>query len=213
MCSIDMVSTNLLAFLAMDKQIQARLTWIKLYEHKQDAGYVCRHCGISRPTLRKWYNHYQENGIDGLKNLSKRPHNSPSQKLTNEIKGWIIDLRVTHNLGARRIKSELLRQHQCSLAIGTIQKVLFEAQVSPIVKLKRKKKFKRYQRLIPGDRVQADTCKIAPDIYQYTAVDDCSRWRALKLYKKRANGKNTLDFIDTMIEVSLNNKTPCDYHP
>lgn len=26
-----------------------------------------------------------------------------------------------------------------------------------------------------------DTCKIAPGIYQYTAVDDCSRWRVLEM--------------------------------
>lgn len=81
----------------------------------------------------------------------------------------------------------------------TIHKALTQAKAAPLVKLKRKKKFKRYQRPIPGDRIQADTCKIAPGIYQYTAVDDCSRWRVLKLYS-RANGKNTLDFIDTLVE-------------
>ena len=58
-------------------------------------------------------------------------------------------------------------------------------EVKPIVKLKRKKKFKRYQRPIPGDRVQIDTCKIMPSIYQYTAVDDCTRFRVLEIYKRR----------------------------
>lgn len=69
----------------------------------------------------------------------------------------------------------------------------------PIKKLKRKKKFNRYQRPIPGDRIQIDTCKIGPGIYQYTAVDDCSRWRVLELYKRRT-ASNTLEFIDIMIE-------------
>lgn len=183
----------------MRREIKARLKWVMLYEETKNAGYVCRHCGVSRPTLRKWYKRYKEAGIEGLASQSRRPKTSPAQKLTNELRQKILSLRTTRNLGARRIQSELLRHESISLALATIHKVLTEANVKPIVKLKRKKKFKRYQRPIPGDRVQADTCKIAPGIYQYTAVDDCSRWRVLKIYH-RANGKNTLDFIDVMIE-------------
>lgn len=183
----------------MDSEIKARLKWVKLYEKHKNAGYVCRHCGISRPTLRKWFKRYQERGVEGLRDQSKRPHSSPNQKINDENKSWILAFRKERNLGARRIKTELLRLHNYSLGLATIQKVLLEANVKPIVKLKRKKKFKRYQRPIPGDRVQADTCKIAPGIHQYTAVDDCSRWRVLKIYTK-ANGKNTLDFIETMVE-------------
>lgn len=71
--------------------------------------------------------------------------------------------------------------------------------MKPTKKLKRDKKFKRYQRDIQGERVQIDTCKIAPGIYQYTAVEVCSRWRVMELYKRRT-ATNTLDFIDVMIE-------------
>jgi transposase InsO family protein len=44
-----------------------------------------------------------------------------------------------------------------------------------------------------------DTCKIAPGIYQYTAVDDCSRWRVLEIYKRRT-ANNTLHFLDLVLE-------------
>lgn len=37
----------------MKQQIKARLIWVNLYLETKDAGYVCRKCGISRPTLRK----------------------------------------------------------------------------------------------------------------------------------------------------------------
>lgn len=57
----------------------------------------------------------------------------------------------------------------------------------------------RYERLIPGDRVQMDTCKIGPGIYQYTAVDDCTRYRVLRIHKRRT-AANTLDFLDCVIE-------------
>jgi len=38
-----------------------------------------------------------------------------------------------------------------------------------------------------------------PGIYQYTAVDDCTRWRVLEIYNRRT-ANNTLNFIDKMIE-------------
>ncbi len=44
-----------------------------------------------------------------------------------------------------------------------------------------------------------DTCKIGPGLYQYTSVDDCTRYRVLRLYSRRTTA-NTLDFIDCVIE-------------
>ena len=43
-----------------------------------------------------------------------------------------------------------------------------------------------------------DACKIAPSLYQYTLIDDCTRYRALSLYKLRTASK-TLDFFETII--------------
>ena len=36
-------------------------------------------------------------------------------------------------------------------------------------------------------------------MYQYTAIDDCKRYRVLQIYKTR-NAENTLDFLDQVIE-------------
>lgn len=44
-----------------------------------------------------------------------------------------------------------------------------------------------------------DSCKIAPGIYQYTAIDDCSRYRVLNVYSPRST-VNTLLFLDQAIE-------------
>ena len=72
--------------------------WVRLYEEKEDAGLVCRRCGISRPTLRKWYQRFQEFGIDGLRNQSRKPHSSPSQKITPKTEAIILDLRKSRKL-------------------------------------------------------------------------------------------------------------------
>ena len=183
----------------MNREIQQRLQWVKLYEKHSDAGYVCRRCGISRPTLRKWWRRYQEAGLAGLESQSRRPHNSPAAKVGPHEEGLILDLRHTRNLGARRIQSELRRQNDLSLGLATIHKVLQKHQVKPVRKYRRKKDFIRYERPIPGDRVQMDTCKIGKGLIQYTAVDDCTRYRVLRLYNRRTAG-NTLDFIDCVVE-------------
>jgi len=183
----------------MNKEIRQRLKWIELYEETKNAGLVCRRCGISRPTLRKWLNRYKENGLDGLKDVSKRPHTSPNAKINLQIEEWILSLRKERKLGARRIQNELLREHSVQLSLASIHKVLTRHNVKPIVFQRKKKDFIRYQRPIPGDRVQMDTCKIAPGIYQYTAIDDCSRYRVLDVFNRRS-AANTLIFIDKVIE-------------
>jgi transposase-like protein len=44
-----------------------------------------------------------------------------------------------------------------------------------------------------------DTCKIAPGLYQYTAIDDCTRYQVLALFPRR-NTESTLEFFEKAIE-------------
>jgi transposase InsO family protein len=176
-----------------------RLGWVTLYREKGDAGFVCRRCGVSRPTLRKWVRRHEKYGIDGLQDQSRCPKRSPNRKVFEEQKELILDLRRSRKLGPRRIQSELKRLHDFSLSTATIHKVLKLNDVKPLRRVRRKKDYIRYQRPIPGDRVQMDTIKIAPGLYQYTAIDDCTRYRVLGLYSRRT-AANTLLFLDKVIE-------------
>lgn len=108
----------------MNNEIQQRLVWVKLLESTGDAGLVCRKCGITRPTLRKWWRRYQELGKDGLVSYSKRPHHSPNLKTTDKVERLVLEFRSSRNLGARRLQSELFRLHDLPLAIATIHKIL-----------------------------------------------------------------------------------------
>lgn len=130
---------------------------------------------------------------------SRRPHSSPSAKITSGMERLIIGLREARNLGARRLQSELLRLHSISLSLASVHKVFKKHKVKPVKKIRKKSDFIRYERPIPGDRIQMDTCKIAPGLYQYTSVDDCTRYRVLRVYNRRT-AANTLDFIDAVTE-------------
>jgi transposase-like protein len=181
----------------MINDVKKRLEWVKLYESTFDAGLVCKKCGISRPTLRKWVKRYKQSGIDGLNEQSRRPH-TIQIKVTAEDEQRIIDLRDNRKLGHRSIASEMKRLYDRSLSTATIHKVLGKHK-RPYLKLNYRKKLHRYNRPISGDRVQMDVCKIAGRLYQYTAIDDCSRFKVIALYPSHT-ASNTLKFLDTVIE-------------
>lgn len=162
---------------SMNKDIRERLVWIKLYVDTADAGLVCRRCGISRPTLRKWVTRFREKGIDGLKEVSRRPKHFPVKKIFDQEENHILQLRTERKLGARRIQNELKRLYNLNLSLATIHKVLKRNTVKSLIRSRRGNNIRRYVYSIPGERVQLDTCKIAPGLYQYTAVDDCIRYR------------------------------------
>jgi transposase InsO family protein len=125
--------------------------------------------------------------------------NSPAGKIDDEQKEIIISLHKNRKLGTRRIQSELKRLHRISLSLATIHKVIKKHDL-PYLQKKRhyRKIIRRYNCKIPGQRIQMDVCKIAAGLYQYTAIDDCSRYKILALFRRRS-AKETLEFIDQVI--------------
>ena len=182
----------------MDKEIRKRLQWVQLAEQLSDTQ-VCLKCGISRPTLRKWVSRYRTHGLDGLASKSRRPKTSPAARISERERGWITELRA-RGLGSRRIQSELKREYDFDVSRPTIEKILttLAPKPSPIRRLPRKGST-RYAKEVPGERIQMDTCKIAPGLYQYTAIDDCTRIRVLALFSRRT-ASNSLQFLELVIE-------------
>lgn len=184
----------------MNKLQKTRLGWIELYQATRNAGIVCRRCGISRPTLRKWLKRYEKEGLPGLADLSRKPHSSPTTKITNVVEKMILSLRQERKLGVRRVQSEIKRMHSIALSLATIHKVFQRNKVAHLQKRRHyRKQAKRYNCKLPGERVQMDVCKIANGLYQYTAIDDCTRYKVIALYKQRT-ATNTLDFLEQVME-------------
>ncbi len=96
----------------MDHEVKSRLRWVTLYAQTGDASLVCRRCGVSRPTLRKWWHRFTEHGPNGLRSKSRRPLRSPAARVQPQHEQWILELRRERNLGARRIQSEYRRWDQ-----------------------------------------------------------------------------------------------------
>jgi transposase InsO family protein len=185
---------------ARERAVRQRRRWVMAYREVADAGVVCRRFGISRPTLRKWLRRYDADGEAGLEERSRRPRSSPATKVSTEVEQQILSLRRERRLGVKRIRAELRRLHSMSLSAAVIHKVLVRHELNVLPRRKRvRHKPKRYSRPVPGDRVQMDVCKIRPGLYQFTAVDDCSRYLVAGL-ARRASAAATLTFLDQVLD-------------
>jgi transposase-like protein len=111
----------------------------------------------------------------------------------------ITQARLEHKFGANRAQIWLARVHQVRVATQTIQRVVCDIGVPHLVKTRRRrpKQLKLFEKDHPGDSVQVDVKVVARGRvkwFQYTAIDDCTRVRVLRLYR-RQNHRSSLAFL------------------
>ncbi|HKP83094.1 MAG TPA: leucine zipper domain-containing protein, partial [Pyrinomonadaceae bacterium] len=69
---------------------------------------LCRQFGISSATAYKWLGRFQNEGVTGLADRSRRPHHSP-RKTATTIEEAVLCLRRQHPAwGGRKLKQRLL---------------------------------------------------------------------------------------------------------
>jgi transposase len=149
-----------------------------------------------------WLRRYEEFGLDGLRDRSERPKVSP-WATPSEIVAKIVYLRSNYHFGPQKIQMYLKRYHDITISVSGIWRILKRLDLNRLPSSQRYKRhrdrFKRYEKPKPGHRVQIDVKFIAPlkgCYYQFTAIDDCTRLRVLRLYD-RLNQKTAIAFVDT----------------
>ena len=152
---------------------------------------------------------YKEQGDTGLINQKPCPEN-PKLRTKPEIEEKVLHLRKNYHLGQRRIKWYLERYHDIQISEGAVYNILKRNGLNKLPQNQRKrslKAFKRYEKKVPGHRIQMDvkflifTGESGQKIkrFQYTAIDDATRARALKIYSRHTQ-KNAIDFVDYVRE-------------
>ena len=167
---------------------------------------ICKRYGTSRKSYYKWKNRYKEKGIDGLSDLSRRPHNIKYKKVTSEIQETILDLRLTKRFGCNRIKFRLKRTIGLSLSTRTIYKILKRHGLN-ILKCNAKISYKRFAMKHPNDMVQMDI--LGPfylsnsDVRNYviSCLDDCSR-KVASRWSERKRSVEVLNVLEDWIMVN-----------
>jgi transposase len=105
---------------------------------------TCTVFGVSRQTWYKWKRRYNEYGIDGLKNQSKRPHNIKNVKVTKELEKIILETRLNNRFGPMRIRFRLKRKYGVNLGTKTIYNLLKRHNLN-LLSIKIKRKYKRFE--------------------------------------------------------------------
>jgi transposase InsO family protein len=169
---------------------------------------TCRYYGISRQIFYTWKRRYDAHGLDGLRDRSHRPHVSPGTTRT-EVVGKIIYLRQHYHFGPAKIAMYLARYHDISISQSGVWRILKRLDLNRLPASQRYKRhdrrWRRYEKPLPGHRVQLDVKFIAPlagsrrKHYQFTAIDDCTRLRVLRIYPQ-LNQKTAIQFADYVLE-------------
>lgn len=145
-------------------------------------GEVAIRYGTSRQSLHSWRRRFEQQGMAGLADRSRRPANSPS-RLPAEVEALICQLRRAHpRWGARRIVYELAqRDVQPVPSRATVHRVLTRnGLVDPEVQ-QHKRQYKRWQRAAPMHLWQLDIVGGLPladgrECKLLTGIDDHSRF-------------------------------------
>jgi transposase InsO family protein len=127
-----------------------------------------------------------------------------------EIVEKIIHLRANYHFGPEKIQMYLKRYHDITVSKSGIWRILKRLDMNRLPSSQRYKRhvgrWKRYEKAKPGHRVQIDVKFVAPlkgsrrsRYYQFTAIDDCTRLRVLRLYG-RLNQKTAIEFVDYALE-------------
>ena len=169
---------------------------------------TCRYYGISRTLYYTWRRRYEELGIEGLRPRSRRPHTSPNAT-SSEVVGKIVHLRTTYHFGPQKISMYLKRYHDLGVSTSGVWRILRRLEMNRLPASQRYRRhvdrWKRYEKPQPGHRVQVDVKFVAPlkgsrkKYYQFTAIDDCTRIRVLRIYD-RLNQTTAIRFVDYVVE-------------
>lgn len=184
---------------------------LRVLNHAQESGNIsktCRYFGVSRETFYQWKKAYQRGGERALINSKPCPQN-PKLRTPAHIEEKILHLRRTYHLGQLRIAWYLQRYHGIKVSSGAVYNVLVRHGLNRLPRnaKKRTMMWQRYEKQAPGHHVQADVKFLdfkdqsgkKVRRFQYTAIDDATRIRALKIYEKHTQA-NAIDFVDYVVE-------------
>lgn len=122
---------------------------------------ACRRWKITRQTFYKWKRRYDEEGLEGLSDRSRRPHTSP-RRVDGEIESRAVGMRAEHpRWGARRIKEEMRREGTPAPAASTTHQILRRnGLVSDHPENRPKARYIRFERPAPNDLWQIDATEV-----------------------------------------------------
>ena len=160
---------------------------------------------ISRKTVYKWRKRW-DGTRESLEDRSRRPKHSPRQQTEAEIK---LVKRQAKRYKWRDIilAYQGARERGYKRSFGCFSKTVRKLQEQKPWKARKKRTNKPYQRAdYPGQKVQVDVKYVPSECvtdgnkyYQYTAVDECTRWTYRCMYNEHST-HSSIQFLHQLVK-------------
>jgi transposase len=173
--------------------LQRRLATFRYAKTWGNVAKACRTFAVPRASYYRWKKAYDAEGEAGLarrRPIAKKHPKAIGQETVNKV----LNLRTKYHLGPQRIVWYMERYHGIRIAFSSVYRILVRHGVSRFSNRVgcRALHTRRYAKHVPGHHVQMDvkilslTADDGKKIrrFQYTAVDDATRIRALKIYQR-----------------------------
>lgn len=178
------------------------------YANHLGATKACKEFNVPRSTFYNWKKKYDNEGRSGLYRKKPVAYSHP-RKTSPEVVEKILELRTEYQIGALRISYYLDRYHGIKISESTVSRILRSNGLGRLPKTapRRALHTKRYAKKVPGHHVQLDVKFLqlkdqegkTVKRYQYTAIDDATRIRALQIYPNH-NQDCAIKFMDYVTE-------------
>ena len=201
--------------------MDSKLAFIEDYERGQ-LGFseLCRRHQISRPCGYKWVKRYEEEGLEGLEDQSRRPRVSPLRSC-EQIEEAVVEIRKSHPVwGGRKIQKVLQRKGYLDVpAPSTVTNILRRQGLLGPGTREGAADIKRFERSEPNDLWQMDfkgwfELDNRKQCHPLTALDDCSRYN---LILEACPGESNEDVRPVLIRAfrryGLPRQILCDHGP
>ena len=163
---------------------------------------------VNRQYIYRWKKRF-DGSPDSLRYLSRRPHSHPNQHNSDELK-LISDMRRRNPHAGLVIFWVKLMQRSYKRSISGLYRVLKKQGIMAVKPPNPKYIPKPYEQMhYPGERIQIDV-KFVPTVclvneakgqkfYQYTAIDEFSRWRYVEAFEEHSTYSSAV-FLEHLIK-------------
>lgn len=192
---------------SITQDMRFRLSLIK-YSEKYGVTKAAIKYRVNRQYVYRWKKRY-DGDIESLRDRSRRPHSHPNQHTTEELK-LINDMRRRNPHTGLVVFWVKLMQRGYKRSITGLYRVLRKQGIMAVKPPNPKYVPKPYEQMrYPGERFQIDV-KYVPaaclagdaagkHFYQYTAIDEYSRWRYVEAFEEHNTYTSAL-FLEHLIK-------------
>lgn len=191
------------------QEAQFRRRVVKEATRTGNVSAAARRNKVSRQSVHRWMSRY-DGSLESLMDRSRRPHRHPSQHTQAEVDLVLRVQRQNKRLGLVCLWVHLRMSHGYSRTPAALYRLLRREGILSGPRKRARRKPKPYEPiLVPGERFQMDVKYVPREclvgalagkrLYQYTAIDECTRWRHVAIFEELST-YSSVEFFHQLLE-------------